>query len=582
MPTAKQGAKVNPQRAIIVGDASWRKKVRASLKLHFGLQPNRTRLPKFKTGSIASSNHLIRNPLILNQWRDIARTILAVEMEAAGVYEAAQGIQHQYPVMAIRGISDIIGLQRDGKWTAYACHTAASFAYAFIMTKSIDPRMETEPPPTLSAMYDPAISPLPSSRCLRVFLCHSSADKPTVRDLYQRLKSCNVDLWLDEIDLLAGQNWEYEIRKALRASDIVIVCLSHRSINKRGFVQKEIKFALDVADEQPEGTIFLIPLKLEECEIPERLKHLHYINLYEMQGFESLLRSLKTRASGVTLSSSNAHLLYNEFMGGEDATGRSEDHENQKDRILHIDLEPELYGKSAARGIYDLVQAWPEGYDLSLAKREGRSESGASFLAIWDEKQAIVFDKQFRQLRQELWGEQNEHIENEVLQQMEDAKRAIRSLLETEGTSAVLAPYNAAPDTCEVSLQRGIARVRYKDNHNLGIATNPVRAEVAAGSNMFARMYYKSKAQESYALGLLEIPVESEEQLEERFAITRAIVCMGSVYLASYAMDRGINPGEHPMARKQLTNLPDNLRTVNSHYRRLSADLTSGKSQGVS
>ncbi len=76
-----------------------------------------------------------------------------------------------------------------------------------------------------------------------------------------------------------------------------------------------------------------------------------------------------------------------------------------------------------------LVQTWPEEYDLSLAKREGRSESGASFLAIWDEKQAIVFDKQFQQLRQELWGEQSEQIENEVLQQMEDAKRAIRSYL---------------------------------------------------------------------------------------------------------------------------------------------------------
>jgi hypothetical protein len=284
----------------------------------------------------------------------------------------------------------------------------------------------------------------------------------------------------------------------------------------------------------------------------------------------------------VALKSSNVHQLYNQFIGREDATGRSEGWESQKGRILHIDLEPELYGKSAARGIYDLVQAWPEGYDLSLAKREGRSESGASFLAIWEEKQAIVFDKQFQQLRQELWGEQSEQIENEVLQQMENAKRAIRSLLEAEGTSVVLAPYNAAPDTCEVSLQRGFARVRYKDNNNLGIATNPVRAEVAAGSNMFARMYYKSKAQESYILGLLKIPIESQDQLEERFAITRAIVCMGPVYLASYAMDPGINPGEHPMARKQLTNLPNNLRTVNSHYQRLSANLTFGKSQGVS
>lgn len=131
---------VNPRRVIISGDEEWRRKVRASLKLQFGTEPNRTRLPRFKTGSIASSNHLIRNPLILNQWRDIARTILAVEMEAAGVYEAAQRIDRQYPVMAIRGISDIVGLKRDEQWTTYACQTAAAFTYAFIMTEPIAPQ----------------------------------------------------------------------------------------------------------------------------------------------------------------------------------------------------------------------------------------------------------------------------------------------------------------------------------------------------------------------------------------------------------------------------------------------------------
>ncbi len=131
---------VNVRRATISGDEEWRNRVRASLKLHFGTEPNRTRLPKFKTGSIASSNHLIRNPLILTQWRDIARTILAVEMESAGVYEAAQRIDRQYPVMAIRGISDIIGLKRDERWTAYASQTAAAFTYAFIMTEPIAPQ----------------------------------------------------------------------------------------------------------------------------------------------------------------------------------------------------------------------------------------------------------------------------------------------------------------------------------------------------------------------------------------------------------------------------------------------------------
>jgi len=148
-------------------------------------------------------------------------------------------------------------------------------------------------------------------------------------------------------------------------------------------------------------------------------------------------------------------------------------------------------------------------------------------------------------------------------------------LLDPEGASVVLAPYNAAPETCEVSLQGGVARVRYTDQEHLGITSNSVRAEVAAGSNMFARMFYKPKAQEAYALSLLEIHMQSQEQLANRFAIASAIVGVGAVYLASYAMDRDINPREHHMARALLTNLPRTLRAVNSHYQKLSANLTS-------
>lgn len=95
---------------------------------------NLQRPPLFKIGPIASSNHLVKNSAVLTQWLASHRQILAVEMETAGVYEAAQMLDSQYPVMAIRGISDIVGLPRDPIWTAYACQTAASFTRAFIMT----------------------------------------------------------------------------------------------------------------------------------------------------------------------------------------------------------------------------------------------------------------------------------------------------------------------------------------------------------------------------------------------------------------------------------------------------------------
>ena len=129
----------------------------------------------------------------------------------------------------------------------------------------------------------------------RVFLCHSKDDKAKVRELYHRLVADGFDAWLDEEKLMPGQDWDLEIRKAVRESDAVIVCVSNSSVTRAGYVQKELSFALDVADEQPEGTIFIIPARLEDCQIPTRINKWHWVNLFESNGYEKLKVSLKIR-----------------------------------------------------------------------------------------------------------------------------------------------------------------------------------------------------------------------------------------------------------------------------------------------
>jgi tetratricopeptide (TPR) repeat protein len=136
-------------------------------------------------------------------------------------------------------------------------------------------------------------------RPLKVFLCHASGDKPAVRDLYRRLVAEGVDAWLDQEKLMPGQDWRLEIPRAVREADVVVVCLSNNSVTKEGYIQKEIRFALDAAKEKPEGTIFLIPVRLEDCPVPERLSRWQWVDLFEDNGFLRLLRSLKLRADRV-------------------------------------------------------------------------------------------------------------------------------------------------------------------------------------------------------------------------------------------------------------------------------------------
>lgn len=137
---------------------------------------------------------------------------------------------------------------------------------------------------------------------LRVFLAHSSFDKPLVRELYQKLRSEDwVDPWLDEEKLLPGQDWSGEISKAVRESDVLVVCLSKKSVEKEGYVQKELKYALDATLEKPEGTIFIIPIRLDNCEVPSRLMSYHFLDYFpdkeRIRSYKILLKSLQLRAT---------------------------------------------------------------------------------------------------------------------------------------------------------------------------------------------------------------------------------------------------------------------------------------------
>jgi hypothetical protein len=133
---------------------------------------------------------------------------------------------------------------------------------------------------------------------LKVFLCHAQEDKPVVRKIYNQLIANGIEPWLDEKSILPGQDWTYEIKKAVKNSDVVIAFLSNTSVDKTGYVQKEIKIALDAADERPEGKIFLIPAKLEDCSIPDRLSNRQWVDLHTKGGFERLMQSLYICAQG--------------------------------------------------------------------------------------------------------------------------------------------------------------------------------------------------------------------------------------------------------------------------------------------
>src|SRR5262249_30721874 len=113
------------------GPDDWQKAVKKFLSEQVG-----KKRPIVVPGPIASSDRLVRNPELLQVWLRLTRHVYAVEMESAGIYRTAHA--RQVPFLAIRGISDIVGLKRDDRrWTKYACYSAAAFTRAFVPTLPI-------------------------------------------------------------------------------------------------------------------------------------------------------------------------------------------------------------------------------------------------------------------------------------------------------------------------------------------------------------------------------------------------------------------------------------------------------------
>ncbi|MEL4896828.1 toll/interleukin-1 receptor domain-containing protein, partial [Crocosphaera sp. Alani8] len=135
----------------------------------------------------------------------------------------------------------------------------------------------------------------------QIFIAHANEDKPLVRELYAKLVEAGYRPWFDEEDLLPGQNWRDEIPKALKNSDLFIACLSSNSISKRGYIQREFKMAMEMLAELPPGEIYLIPLKFDDCTIPELRQSEYGLNLRDIQwldygkpnGFEKLIKSIE-------------------------------------------------------------------------------------------------------------------------------------------------------------------------------------------------------------------------------------------------------------------------------------------------
>lgn len=135
-------------------------------------------------------------------------------------------------------------------------------------------------------------------KLLSIFLSHNKADKPFVRSLAKRLIESGVNVWLDEVELRIGDSIIDKIGRAIEDVDFVAAVISSNSVES-AWVQRELSLAL--SKELRKKTVVVLPILIDDCEVPASLKDKLYADLRKPENFdqecEKLLQAMGIDAS---------------------------------------------------------------------------------------------------------------------------------------------------------------------------------------------------------------------------------------------------------------------------------------------
>ena len=210
----------------------------------------------------------------------------------------------------------------------------------------------------------------------KVFISYVCENTEIVDRFYQELDSHGIQVWLDRNDIDPGSRWKRAIRQAIQQGAFFIACFSKEyNARDRTYMNEELTIAIDELRQRPTNRIWFIPVKLNDCEVPDRdigggetLQSFQYVNLYE-DWDGSIQRILKVvqPSSSETVTNTNTseerinQNAYAEFSKGlayqnsvSETSSLEEKKEKHEKAIKHysraLELKPNYVDAYNARG----------------------------------------------------------------------------------------------------------------------------------------------------------------------------------------------------------------------------------------
>ncbi len=137
-----------------------------------------------------------------------------------------------------------------------------------------------------------------------VFISYCHDNEKEVRRLRDDLIQAGEQVWWDK-KILPGENWKLAIHQAMKESYAVILCLSKEMEGRTtSGIYPEARDAIEYFREYPPGSLFLIPVRLSECEVPAipidgmtMLDSIQHVDLFppskRAEGLDRLIKALR-------------------------------------------------------------------------------------------------------------------------------------------------------------------------------------------------------------------------------------------------------------------------------------------------
>lgn len=116
---------------------------------------------------------------------------------------------------------------------------------------------------------------------MKVFLSYPSEHLEVALEIKNFVRSVGIECWFDKDSLVAGEDWDRARRKGLVEADVVLLLCAAQTTARNGVYQREINEAIELLKDRRLGTIYIVPLRIEDAPLPAELSRFQYVDHFD-------------------------------------------------------------------------------------------------------------------------------------------------------------------------------------------------------------------------------------------------------------------------------------------------------------